>query len=190
MTPLQSRLIRISNIIEAISERTGRLVAWLVPLMVLVIGYDVAMRYLFQIGSVALQELEWHLFALVFLLGAAYTLKHDGHVRVDIFYRSRYVSDRQRAWVDVLGTLLFLVPFCVLIIASSWPFVMNSFAMGEGSPDAGGLPYRYLLKAAIPLGFALLLLQGIANMLQAVLILLEPAKQTQPTSQSSEGQKR
>ena len=186
MTPLQARLLRISNRIDAISERTGQLAAWLVPLMVVIIGYDITMRYLFRIGSVALQELEWHLFALVFLLGAAYTLKHDGHVRVDIFYRSRFLNDRQRAWIEVLGTLLFLIPFCVLIIASAWPFVMNSFAMGEGSPDAGGLPYRYLLKAAIPLGFFLLLLQGIANMLRAVVLLLSPAQATSEASENSE----
>jgi len=189
MTSLQSRLLKISDRIDAISEGVGRLVAWLIPLMVLIIGYDVTMRYLFQIGSVALQELEWHLFALVFLLGAGYTLKHDGHVRVDIFYRSRYVSERQRAWVDVLGTLLFLIPFCLLIIASAWPFVMNSFDMGEGSPDAGGLPYRYLLKAAIPAGFVLLLLQGIANMLRAVVVLLSP-DQTVISNQSSKVQDR
>jgi TRAP-type mannitol/chloroaromatic compound transport system permease small subunit len=188
MTPLQSRLTRLSNTIDAISEGVGRVVAWLIPLMVLIIGYDVTMRYLFRIGSVALQELEWHLFAIVFLLGAAYTLKHDGHVRVDIFYRSRRVSERQRAWIDIFGTLFFLIPFCVLIIVSAWPFVMNSFAMGEGSPDAGGLPYRYLLKAAIPVGFALLLLQGISNMLRAVLVLLKRVEKEPPVKQTGERQ--
>lgn len=144
---------------------------WCVPLMVGVIVYDVGMRYLFQIGSVALQELEWHLFAILFLLGAAYTFKHDGHVRVDILYRSKNLSDRQRAFIDFFGGLLFLIPFCLLIIISSWPFVENSFSMLEGSPDPGGLPYRFILKACIPLGFALILLQGIANTLQAFLYL-------------------
>ncbi len=145
--------------------------AWLVFLMVLIIVYDISMRYLFQIGSVALQELEWHLFALVFLFGAAYTLKHDGHVRVDIFYQSRWMNDRRRAYIDLFGTLFLLIPFCVLIIVSSGPFVGNAFAMGEGSPDPGGLPYRFLLKAAIPAGFVLLILQGVAQMLRAIVIL-------------------
>jgi TRAP-type mannitol/chloroaromatic compound transport system permease small subunit len=129
------------------------------------------MRYLFQIGSVALQELEWHLFAIIFLLGAAYTFKHDGHVRVDILYRSHKFNDRQRAYIDLAGSVVFLIPFCLLIIFSSWPFVANSFSMLEGSPDPGGLPYRFLLKACIPLAFALIMLQGIANALQAFLYL-------------------
>jgi TRAP-type mannitol/chloroaromatic compound transport system permease small subunit len=139
--------------------------------MVLVIGFDVAMRYLFQSGSVALQELEWHLFALIFLLGAAYTFKHDEHVRLDILYHSRWMDARKRAWVDLLGGLFILLPFCVLIISTSFPFVSNSFHMAEGSPDPGGLPYRFILKAAIPLGFALLLLQGVAHMLRSAMVL-------------------
>ncbi len=145
--------------------------AWLVVGLVLLVCYDVAMRYLFQSGSIALQELEWHLFALIFLLGAAYTLKHDEHVRVDLFYGNRRVSDRQRAWVNLLGSLLLLIPFCVLIIYTSIPFVENAWAMGEGSPDPGGLPYRFLIKAAIPAGFALLLIQGVAEVMRNILVL-------------------
>jgi TRAP-type mannitol/chloroaromatic compound transport system permease small subunit len=141
--------------------------------MVLVISYDVAMRYLFSTGSVALQELEWHLFALLFLLAAAYTFKHDGHVRVDIFYSSRSMSKRRRAWVDLLGGLFLLTPFCLLIIFSSIPFITNSFVMAEVSPDPGGLPWRFLLKSAIPLGFSLLLLQGVAHMLRSLVCLME-----------------
>jgi len=182
---LQSTLKRLIAAIEFISEWSGRTAAWLVLAMVLVIAYDVAMRYLFQSGSVALQELEWHLFALVFLFGAGYTFKHDGHVRVDIFYHSRHMDNRLRAWVDLLGGLFLLLPFCLLIIISSLPFVSSAFAIGEGSPDPGGLPYRFLLKAAIPLGFALLLLQGVAHMLRSVQILLgnemPPLSQTDHT---------
>lgn len=139
--------------------------------MVLVVGYDVAMRYLFQSGSVAMQELEWHLFALLFLLGAAYTFKHDGHVRVDIFYKSRHMNKRQRAWLDLLGGLFILTPFCLLIIVSSIPFITSSFVTAEGSPDPGGLPWRFLLKSAIPLGFFMLLLQGVAHMLRCVITI-------------------
>ena len=152
--------------------------SWLVLAMVLVIAYDVAMRYLFRIGSVGLQELEWHLFALIFLLGAAYTFKHDGHVRVDIFYHSRHMDERRRAWVDLLGGLFFLLPFCLLIIISSAAFAGNAFSIGEGSPDAGGLPYRFLLKAAIPVGFSLVLLQGIAHMLRSLRTLMSPQTET------------
>lgn len=167
-------LNRLITLIESISEWTGRAAAWLVLSMVLVIGYDVAMRYLFQSGSVGLQELEWHLFALIFLLGAAYTFKHDGHVRVDIFYQSRHMNARRRAWVDLLGGLFFLLPFCLLIIISSAPFVASAFSIGEGSPDPGGLPYRFLLKAAIPVGFSLVLLQGLAHMLRSLRTLMLP----------------
>lgn len=167
------RLTRLIDFIDAFSEWSGRAISWLVLAMALVIGFDVVMRYLFQRGSVALQELEWHLFALVFLLGAAYTFKHDDHVRVDVVYQSRFMNARRRAWVDLLGGLFLLLPFCLLIIVASWPFVASAFIVGEGSPDPGGLPYRFLLKAAIPLGFFLLLLQGIAHMLRSARTLME-----------------
>lgn len=173
-------LAPLIRLIEKIAELTGRAVSWLVLGMVLIIVYDVGMRYLFHIGSVGLQELEWHLFALIFLLGAAYTFKHDDHVRVDIFYHSRHMSERRRAWVDLLGGLFFLLPFCLLIIVSSAAFVDNSFAIGEGSPDPGGLPYRFLLKAAIPLSFLLLLLQGVAHMLRSVQVLVNRQPEPPP----------
>ncbi len=164
-------LERITTTIEAFSEWSGRTTAWLVLVIVLLICYDVMMRYLFHSGSVALQELEWHLFALLFLLSAAYTFKHDEHVRVDLFYRSRWMNDYRRAWIDLLGNLFFLLPFSVLIIYSSWPFVLNSWQFSETSPDPGGLPYRYLLKAAIPLAFFMLALQGIAHISRCLQII-------------------
>jgi len=158
-------------IIESITEWIGRFASWLVLIMVLLICYDVAMRYLFQQGSVALQELEWHLFALIFLLGSAYTLKHNEHVRVDILYQSRFMSDRSRAWIDIVGTLLLLLPFCMLMLITAWPFVENAFYYSEGSPDPGGLPYRFILKGSLVLAFALLALQGIANLLKNIIKL-------------------
>ncbi len=114
------------------------------------------------------QELECHLFALIVLVAGGYTLREDGHVRVDIVYRSRWVGDRGRAWIDLLGIFLFLMPFCLLVIWASMPFVAQSFSLGEGSPDPGGLPYRFLLKAAIPVGFMFLLLQGFAMAVRSV----------------------
>ena len=158
----------IARWIEALSEWTGRIVAWLIPALVLLITYDVAMRYLFHGGSIALQELEWHLFALLFLLGAAYTFKHDEHVRVDVLHNGPWMTPKRKAWVDLLGGLVFLIPFCVVVISASWPFVANAWTYGESSPDPGGLPHRYLLKAAIPIGFSLLLLQGVASILRAI----------------------
>jgi len=159
------------KLIDALSEGIGRFAAWLVLGLVILICYDVAMRYLFQQGSVALQELEWHLFALIFLLGSAYTLKHNEHVRVDILYNSRFVSDTQRAVITILGVLFFLLPFCGLIVISSWPFVESSFYYRESSPDPGGLAYRFLLKGSLLVAFSLLILQGIAELLRAIVKL-------------------
>lgn len=169
-------LEKVVSVIDRMSEWSGRATAWLVFALVLLVCYDVAMRYLFQSGSIALQELEWHLFALIFLLGAAYTLKHDEHVRVDLIYAHRRISRKQRAWVNVVGGLVLLLPFCVLIIYTSWPFMVNAFTIGEGSPDPGGLPYRYLIKAAIPLGFAMLFIQGIAEVARNIITLQQPSE--------------
>ena len=166
----------IINNIDTITEWFGRLAAWLVLLLIVLICYDVAMRYLFQQGSVALQELEWHLFALIFLLGSAYTLKYDEHVRVDIVYQSRFMSDKSRAWVNILGTFIFLLPFCILILITSWPFVENAFYYNEGSPDPGGLPYRFILKGSLLVAFSLLVLQGIANVLRNISTLQTETK--------------
>jgi len=185
-----TRLVRLASGIECFAEWCGRSVAWLTLALVLLVSYDVTMRYLFQDGSVALQELEWHLFALIFLLGAAYTLKHDEHVRVDLIYHSRWMSERRRAWVDLLGTLLFLLPFCVLIIVSAWPFVENSYTLNEHSPDPGGLPYRYLIKMMIPLCFVLLVVQGVAIIIRSAQKIsasrVEASAATQKVSQEQD----
>ncbi len=159
-------LYQLSVKLEQFSERTGKLVSWLVLVMVLLVSYDVAMRYFFQSGSVALQEMEWHLFSLIFLIGAAYTLKHDDHVRLDLFYKSKFMDDRRRAWIDLFGSIFLLIPFCILIISTAWPFVYQSYIHLEGSPDPGGLPYRWILKASIPLGFTFLLLQGVSDIVK------------------------
>jgi len=163
----------IINAIDTLNEYIGRATSWLVLAMVLLICYDVAMRYFFHQGSVALQELEWHLFALIFLLGAAYTLKHNDHVRVDILYQSRRLSNKHRALINILGTVFFLIPFCILILITAWPFVENAYYYREGSPDPGGLPYRYLLKGSVLIAFGLVILQGIAELLRNILMLTE-----------------
>ena len=166
------KLGKLSFILDTCTEKLGHATAWLVLIMVLLVSYDVTMRYLFQSGSVALQELQWHLFSFMFLLAGGYALKHDGHVRLDLFYQSRFMNDRRRAWVNIFGSLVFLIPFCVLIISSSQTFVTQSWQFMEGSPDPGGLPYRWILKTAIPAGFSLLLLQGIAEAIKNLCIVL------------------
>ena len=126
--------------------------------------------------STMLQEMEWHIFSFIFLLGAAYTLKHDDHVRLDLFYQSRFMNDYRRAWVNLFGSIFMLLPFCILIIYCAWPFVNLSYISVENSPDPGGLPYRWILKAVIPAGFALLLLQGISEILKNLGYILENRK--------------
>ena len=163
-------LKKISQIIDAFNEKTGLFAAWLSTLMVLTVVYDVIMRYGFKKGNIAVQEMEWHLFAVVFLIGAAYSLKKDAHVRVDILYTK--FSTKKKAWVDLLGTFIFLIPFSIMIIYSCRGFIESSWAVREISPDPGGLPARYILKAMIPAGFFLLILQGISQAIKNLLIIV------------------
>lgn len=156
--------------VNRLNQWTGKGVSWLTTLLVLVVCYDVFTRYLLKNSLVAVQELEWHLFAIIFLVGAAYTLRQDGHVRVDLFY-ARF-SPRTKAWVNFFGSLIFLIPFCLVVIWSSKVFVSESYRIGEISPDPGGLPARFVLKTAIPVGFFLLMLQGLSLALQSLLKIL------------------
>lgn len=151
---------RVCRVIDTINTWVGHFVAWVTALVVVVVFVDVVMRYAFRTSFVFTQELEWHLFAFIFLIGAGATLLKDGHVRVDIFYQR--LGSRGKAWVNFLGVLLFLIPGCYLIIVTSWKFVYNAYSVLEGSPDPGGIPYRFIIKGAIPVGFVLVLLQGIS----------------------------
>ncbi|MDQ1238084.1 MAG: hypothetical protein QG577_268 [Thermodesulfobacteriota bacterium] len=159
----------IARLIDAINELVGNGVAWVTLLMVLVVFTDVLMRYLLNTSYVFTQELEWHLFSVVFLVGAGYTLLHDGHVRVDIIYAA--VSEKARAWINLIGVIFFLIPGCYLIIYTSYNFTYDSWSTLEGSGDPGGIPYRFLLKSAIPIGFGLLLVQGISLGIKSFLVI-------------------
>lgn len=158
------------DFVDGVNEKVGRAVIWLSTLLVLIVCFDVFTRYALKRSSVAVQETEWHLFAFLFLIAAAFTLKHDRHVRVDVFYAK--FSERLKAWVNFLGSLLFLIPFTIVTIIASKDFVLNSFLIGEESPDPGGLPARYILKAAIPVGFFLLLLQAFSLLFRSFLEIL------------------
>jgi len=159
-------LDKLANFIDALNEKVGYYTSWLTAVLVLVVCYDVFTRYLLKRSSIAVQELEWHLFAFIFLMGAAYTLKHDRHVRVDVLYMR--FSPKIQAWINLIGSLLFLIPFSVLAIISSKKFVVSSFLIKETSPDPGGLPGRFVLKFCIPLAFFLILLQGLALMIRSL----------------------
>jgi TRAP-type mannitol/chloroaromatic compound transport system permease small subunit len=160
---------RLAGGIDRIVDASGRVVAWVMLALVLLMSADVLLRYLFSIGSVAAQEMEWHLMSPIVLLGMAYALLHDGHLRVDLIYVK--LPERARLAVDFAASLIGIV-FSGLVIYLAWKYVLQSYAIGEGSPDPGGLPYRYVLKAFIPLGFALLLLYSIAEAIHAFVALV------------------
>ena len=160
------------NSIDRFTEGSGRLLSWLTILMVVLVVVVVITRYFLEIGSIALQESVTYLHAMVFMLGLAFTLKRGGHVRVDIFYRG--YSIRGKAIVDFLGGLLFLFPFCLLIFISSWDYVLASWAIGEGSSENSGIAAIYLLKTLMLIMPATLLLQGVAEILKALLVLRNP----------------
>ena len=153
-------LRRLCQRIDAINAWVGRIVAWATAVVVVVVFVDVVMRYAFNTSFVFTQELEWHLFAFIFLMGAGATLLKDGHVRVDIFYQR--MGPRGKAWVNLIGVLFFLIPGCSMIFVTSLKFVASSFAVMEGSPDPGGIPFRFIVKSCIPAGVLLILLQGVA----------------------------
>jgi len=171
-----SWMLRIMGVLDSINRTVGRGVAWVSFLMVAVVTVDVVMRYLFRTSFVFVQELEWHLFGVLFLVGAGYTLLHDDHVRVDVFYQR--FSPKTQAWINLLGTLFFLLPGCYLVVVTSWQFLMNSWAVREASPDPGGIPARYILKSAIPLGFSLIALQGVSLRLKSLLVILDHAPES------------
>lgn len=162
-------LYRLAVLFEDINEWLGRAVSWLSLCMVLVTFFVVVMRYVFDLGWIWLQESVTFMHAALFLVGASYTLKHQGHVRVDIFYQR--FSPRFRAWVDLLGTLLLLLPVCLFIFTVSWDYVIQSWALHEGSREAGGLDGVYLLKALMLVMAGLLVLQGLAMAIRALLEL-------------------
>ena len=167
-------LLRIAHAIDALNEYTGKLVAWLTLFMVLLGVYNATTRKLSQTIGVDLSsntyiELQWYMFALVFMWGAGYTLKHNAHVRVDVIYAR--LSKRGKAWVDVLGTIFFLLPFTVIVLYTSVPIVYDSWRIHEVSPDPGGLP-RYPIKAALIVAFVLLFLQGISELIKKIAVLV------------------
>ena len=145
--------------LDQFNEWLGRSVAWLTLAMVLLTFGIVVARYVFNVGSIAIQELIIYLHAAVFLLGAGYTLRHEQHVRVDIFYKA--MSPRRQAWTDILGVLLLLLPTCGFIFWISLEYVASSWSILEGSREAGGLALVYLLKTLIPLFALLLVAQGL-----------------------------
>jgi TRAP-type mannitol/chloroaromatic compound transport system permease small subunit len=162
----------VAGFLDRTVARIGRATAWLTLLLVLLVAGDVLFRYVWHVSSVPEQEFEWHVLAVIALIGASYTLQQGEHVRVDIFYQ-RY-SLRVKRWLDILLPALIVVPTMLYIAWLSLDFVRMSWELSEGSPDPGGLPGRYLIKAFVPLGFFLVALQGIAMTLYGIIHLNAP----------------
>lgn len=161
---IMGNMHQLLHLIDQLSERVGRAVSWLSLLLVLVVVTDVFFRYGFNLSAAWVMELEWHLFTMLFILSAAYTFRHDKHVRVDVWYHR--FSPRDQALVNLIGNLLLLLPWLGMLIYSSTLFAFDAWKLRESSPDPGGLPARYLIKGVIPLGLTLLFLQGIADTLR------------------------
>jgi len=161
-------LLRVSALIDAVNDRVGRTVYWLILAMVLVSSGNAVVRYIFDKSSNAWLELQWYLFSAVFLLGAGYTLLNNEHVRIDIIIGR--LPPRVRAWIDLLGGVFFLLPMALLIMWLSWPVFIESYMRHEYSSDAGGL-LRWPVKLLIPVGFFLLVLQGLSEIIKRAAFL-------------------
>lgn len=162
-------LTKLADRLDWFIDRVGRITGWCALALVLVMAFNVLLRYLFRTGSVAMQELEWHLMAPICMLGLSYAILHDGHVKVDILY-GRF-SNRVQKLIDLVSMLL-VVAVVVILLYLSIPYVLQSYNIAEKSPDPGGLTNRWIVKGMLPLGFALLLIQSIAATLRALVAFL------------------
>ena len=170
-------LTAIADALDWFTERVGRITGWCSLALVLVMAYNVLLRYMFRTGSVAMQELEWHLMAPICMLGLSYAILHDGHVKVDILY-GRFSPKVQRV-IDLISAVMVVVVVAILLKLSI-PYVQQSYSIGEQSPDPGGLTNRWIVKSMLPLGFALLLIQSLASCLRALVALVAPTAAAQP----------
>lgn len=161
-------LLAISRWIDALNERVGRFLAWLVLAAILISAGNAVSRYGFSLSSNAWLEIQWYLYAAVFLGAAGYTLKQDAHVRIDLV--SGRLSRRARAWIDVAGALLMLLPVCIILFWFGWEAFAQSWRIGEVSENAGGL-VRWPVKLLVPVGFALLILQGLSETIKRIAFL-------------------
>jgi TRAP-type mannitol/chloroaromatic compound transport system permease small subunit len=161
-------LLALSTAIDAINEKIGYICNFLVLAAVIVSAANAMIRYAFDYSSNSWLELQWYMFAILVMFGASYTFKRNEHVRVEIFYL--YLSERGQLWLDMIGTLFFLIPACLLLAYLSWPFFMQAYAVGEMSGNAGGL-VRWPIKFVIPSGFVLLALQGVSEVIKRIAAL-------------------
>ena len=163
-------LLKLETILDRFSDVMGWIAGVLNLAMLVNVFYDAIARYFFSTGSIAMQEMEWHLFAVVFLFGIAYALKEDGHVRVDVLYDG--FSPRWKAIVNIAGTVVLLLPLAVLIVEGSVWYVQEAYTSGEVSGDPGGLPHRWLIKLVIPASFVFLIVSAAGFIIRNINIML------------------
>ena len=161
-------LLRLSGLIDALNERVGKLVYWLILAAVLVSTGNAIVRYSFNVSSNAWLEIQWYLFSAVFLFCAGYTLLHNQHVRIDVI--TGHLSKRVQTWIDILGTLFFLLPMAIAIMWMSWPVFVDAYQSDEVSANAGGLPV-WPGRLMLPVGFLLLVLQGLSELIKRIAFL-------------------
>ena len=161
-------LLQFSRLIDAISEAVGRAATWLILIVVIISAGNAVSRFSMNLSSNAMLEIQWYLFSAIFLFSAAYVLKRNEHIRIDVI--AGRLSERAQNWIDVFGILIFLLPMALLIAYLSWPVFMNAWNTGEGSPNPGGL-IRWPVRLLMPVGFFLLLLQGLSELVKRVAFL-------------------
>ena len=161
-------LLKASRIIDAVNEKFGTAATWLVLFAVLISTGNAISRYTFNLASNAWLELQWYMFAAMVFFGGPYVLKINGHVRVDVFYSGRL--ERTRLWIDIIGCVLFLLPFCAVFLYFTWPWFVESWRINEGPSNPGGL-IRWPVKLILPVGFALMMLQALSELIKRIAAL-------------------
>ena len=161
-------LLKLSSLIDKLNEKIGLIANWLVLIACVISAGNALMRYSFSLSSNAWLEIQWYMFAVIVMFGAAYTLKRNEHVRVDLLYMT--LSRRGQLWIDILGTVVFLFPTCLILAWLSWPFFMQAYNVNEHSSNAGGL-LRWPIKIVLPVGFVLVALQGLSELIKRVAFL-------------------
>jgi TRAP-type mannitol/chloroaromatic compound transport system permease small subunit len=156
----------VIKLLGSFIDAVGHLCSLLMMLMILNVIYDVIMRYFFNEVSIGMQELEWHLFAAMFMFGIGYTLKVDEHVRVDVLYDG--FNPRTQAYINIFGAVFFVLPITLLIMYHGWEYTLDAYEMGEGSPNPGGLPYRFIIRGVIPVSSGFLVLCAIYVILEQI----------------------
>lgn len=175
---------RLSRSLDHFILRVGRVASWLWLLLMVVILLNVVLRYSFGEGRIELEELQWHLYSIAFLMALSFGVVMDDHIRVDLLHER--FSLRQQAWIELYGSLLLMLPFLALVLIYAIPFVLYSYAAAEVSQAPGGLPYRWLIKAALPVGFVFLTLAVLARFTRATALLFGYPEPLRPARDATE----